>query len=137
MKQVPGFMRTAAAPLLAALVLASASWMTAAANGPARLDAGVLDQARGRNPGTVLGQSSCDAFDGLYPCSISGAPCNTCGLTGYTNVAPGSMPSGYKVNPATPSWCGDLYAGNCSPTKVCPRTSITGTCARPPEVLAQ
>jgi hypothetical protein len=138
MKQVPGFMRTAAAPLLAALVLASASWMTAAANGPARLDANVLDQARGRNPGTALGQASCTGLQGLYPCSYEGQYCGKCGQNGYTVVVPGSLQWGYKVNPAVTVSCGAWFPGQCDAALNCSVGSSNGTnCTPPPQVVAQ
>jgi hypothetical protein len=138
MKQVPGFMRTAAAPLLAALVLASASWMTVAANGPARLDAGVLDQSRGRNPLTALNQLPCNGLQGVSPCSYVGQYCGDCDRNAYTTVVAGSLPSGYKENPAVLASCGDWFPGQCDAALNCVLEAKSPVaCVAPPVVVAQ
>jgi len=137
MKRSDGFLRTASAPLLAAIVLASASWMTAGTAGRESLDSGELNQSRGRNPLSVLGQASCDGFQGLFACTFPNNTCATCSQQTFTSTIGGITQSGYESDPILKASCGTLWTGTCSATYVCTPVRSVGVCALPSKVYAQ
>jgi prepilin-type N-terminal cleavage/methylation domain-containing protein/prepilin-type processing-associated H-X9-DG protein len=125
---------------LAIVLFLGSSFATFRAERRVRLGAGVLAASRGGNPGYILIQSPCNAYNLNDPCSFLGvgANCVSCFINNFTNLGTSTPDSGFVRGFGTYS-CGGNYSGVCDINLVCDTSdgSGVGSCHSPQKVVPQ